>query len=56
MLEKLKAVDRKATVEPIEKKLEKFELLCDWIKCMCDSKNKVSINKIFKKIVLFFAF
>ena len=25
MLEKLKAVDRKATVEPIEKKLEKFE-------------------------------
>ncbi|AZL53221.1 flagellar hook protein FliD [Aliarcobacter skirrowii] len=26
MLEKLKAVDRKATVEPIEKKLEKFDL------------------------------
>ena len=25
MLEKLKAVDRKATVEPIEKKLENFE-------------------------------
>ncbi len=25
MLEKFKAVDRKATVEPIEKKLEKFE-------------------------------
>ncbi|MGJ0287104.1 flagellar filament capping protein FliD [Aliarcobacter cryaerophilus] len=48
MLEKLKAVDRKATVEPIEKKLEKFE---SERKVISDVTTKV--NELFDAIKVF---
>lgn len=48
MLEKLKAVDRKATVEPIEKKLEKFE---SEKKVISDVTTKV--NELFDAIKVF---
>lgn len=48
MLEKLKAVDRKATVEPIEKKLEKFE---SEKKVISDVTTKV--NELFDAVKVF---
>ena len=48
MLEKLKAVDRKATVEPIEKKIEKFE---SEKKVISDVTTKV--NELFDAVKVF---